>query len=288
METNDQQIGNEASSPTANGKLKEQQYANADKFKARIHLHAAFSTNPYPWPCWVLDQIEPAAQSPQILELGCGNGLLWMVNADRIPAEWHLTLSDFSQGMLDSARHNLQNINKPIQFEVIDAGHIDYPSHSFDIIIANHMLYHLPNRVQALLEIHRILKPGGIFYASTIGLNNMAEMKQLLREFDADSDYERMLGNIESHFSLDNGAAQLQQVFEAVQLRRYNNSLRITDPEAILNYVLSYNGMEADTRVLAPEKTELFKAFIENKISRQGSISITIDSGLFISSSALS
>ncbi|WP_240420427.1 hypothetical protein [Paenibacillus periandrae] len=38
-------------------------------------------------PYWLLDQIEPAAQSPQVLEFGCGSGLLWMVKADRIPVD---------------------------------------------------------------------------------------------------------------------------------------------------------------------------------------------------------
>ena len=33
--------------------------------------------------------------------------------------------------------------------------------HTSILVIANHMLYHVPNRPLAFAEIHRVLKPGG-------------------------------------------------------------------------------------------------------------------------------
>ena len=55
---------------------------------------------------------------------------------------------------------------------------------SFDAAIASHMLYHVPDRVKALAEIKRVLKPGVTFYAATLGENSMREMDGIFVEFE--------------------------------------------------------------------------------------------------------
>jgi ubiquinone/menaquinone biosynthesis C-methylase UbiE len=79
------------------------QYKDSSNFSARVELHRRFSTNKYGWHRWVFDHIKAAPDS-NVLELGCGPGLLWRANRDRIPDDWHITLSDFSPGMLQEAR----------------------------------------------------------------------------------------------------------------------------------------------------------------------------------------
>jgi len=263
-----------------------QQYATADKFKARIYLHANFSTNKYPWPLWVFDQIH-AGDHANVLELGCGNGLLWMANAGRIPAHWNITLSDYSEGMLDATRKSLEQVSHDFTYEAIDAHSIHYPDHTFDTVIANHMLYHLSDRPKGLSEIARILKPGGSFYATTIGSNNMLEMKQLMRQFDPDTNYDRVLGSIEANFSLDNGQAQLERYFDSVEVRYYEDGLVVTEADAIVNYVLSCNGLQDDEIVLAPDRAEEFRSFVAAVMEETGSIRITKESGIFVGRSVL-
>ena len=47
------------------------------------------------------------------------------------------------------------------EFAVMDAQAIEAEDSSFDLVIANHILYHVPDRRKALSEIHRVLKIGG-------------------------------------------------------------------------------------------------------------------------------
>jgi hypothetical protein len=54
--------------------LKEQQYNDSSKFSDRIYLHSKFSTNKYPWPHWVFDNIDKT-RNARVLELGCGIGI---------------------------------------------------------------------------------------------------------------------------------------------------------------------------------------------------------------------
>ncbi len=65
-----------------------------------------------------------------------------------------------------------------------DSAEISYQAEIFDVIVANHMLYHVSDIDKTLLEIRRVLKNGGRFYASTMGNANMKELHEIIVEFD--------------------------------------------------------------------------------------------------------
>src|SRR5512145_716340 len=134
--------------------LKDKQYGDSSKYSARINLHSRYSTNKYLWPLWVFDRIEKSGDA-DVLEIGCGNALLWRANSGRIPESWRITLSDFSEGMLKDAALNTLKLNREFAFEVVDAENIPFDNNSFDIIIANHMMYHIPDRERALSGVKR-------------------------------------------------------------------------------------------------------------------------------------
>ncbi len=102
------------------------QYENASRFNARVALHARFATNPRPWPAWVFDQLE-GFEGCSVLELGCGTGMLWQVNAPRVPASWTLVLTDSSEGMLAESRRRLDGLAPHFELRVMDAQEIDFP-----------------------------------------------------------------------------------------------------------------------------------------------------------------
>src|SRR5258706_10720793 len=142
--------------------LLNQQYRDASNLNARIQLHVRFSQNTYGWHRWVFDQLKASPQS-RVLELGCGPGRLWSENAARIPPGWEITLSDFSPGMIAEAQRNLASAGHSFAFERVDAQSIPFADASFDMVIANHMLYHVPGRPEALAEIPRVLRSGWRF-----------------------------------------------------------------------------------------------------------------------------
>ena len=156
-----------------------QQYHDSSRLGARANLHARFAANPYRWFPWIFDQFQ-LPHNARILELGCGPGWLWLSNRDRIPADWDITLTDFSPGMLDEARRNLAQVSHMFNYAVADAQEIPYPENSYDGVIANHMLYHMPAIPAAISEIRRVLKEGGRFYASTLSSDYLHEMAQFL------------------------------------------------------------------------------------------------------------
>jgi len=252
-----------------------EQYKDSKNLDARIRIHIEFSTNKYGWFRWVFDQYEITPQA-RILELGCGPGDLWLENMDRIPEGWKITLSDFSAGMLAKAQEKLASQSHPFTFEVIDAQSIPYETDHFDVVIANHFLYHVPDRQKAIAEIRRVLKPGGLFYTTTIGTDHMKELPDLVARFDPENgDFIR---NTEIPFTLEDGANQLGTQFSTIETRRYEDELCVTDADALVDY--AFSGMRLG---LGKNRRDDFYRFIEKEmVANNGIIHIKKDSGIFL------
>ena len=155
-----------------------EQYSTPMNLQARIALHERFSLNLHDWMLWVLDQVG-LGEDACVFEIGCGTGRLWKTNARRLGPGWDITLSDQSAGMVAQARAALAGVAHPFRFEVCPADRIPREDASVDVVIANHMLYHVPDLAAALAEIRRVLKPGGALYAATNGAGHMRELDAL-------------------------------------------------------------------------------------------------------------
>jgi ubiquinone/menaquinone biosynthesis C-methylase UbiE len=255
---------------TDQGYLRNEQYRDASNLNARIELHRRFRTNPYGWHRWVLDQIH-LPPTARLLELGCGPGELWRENGAQAPEGWQVTLADLSLGMLQEARQNLGGSRTQFTFAEADAQAIPFPDASFDGVIANHMLYHVPDREKAFAEIRRVLRPGGRFYAATNGRAHMRELRDWVQRWVPDTQRWSFA------FSLESGQEQLERWFPSVTLHRYEDALVVTEAEPLIAYLRSgYAG----TAVAGDRLAEL-AAFVRQELAARGAIRLTKDTGLF-------
>src|SRR5262249_14678806 len=212
--------------------LREMQYRDDTNLNARSALHERFSVNPVGLQRWVFDQLDLPARA-RILEVGCGPGNLWVANLARIPEGWRIVLSDFSPGMVEVACRRLSG--RRFAFEVAEAEAIPHRAGTFDAVIPHHLLYHASNRCRCFAECGGVLKPEGVLYAVTNGLGHMREIDGLLAARgvgEAGARHSRAFG-------LETGSDQLRSSFGKVELRRYEDRLEVTDPDAIVAYVLS-------------------------------------------------
>jgi ubiquinone/menaquinone biosynthesis C-methylase UbiE len=65
--------------------------------------------------------------------------------------------------MIRETRANLARLGHPFSFAQADAQALPFRDASFDAVIANHMLYHVPDISRSLGEVRRVLKPSGGF-----------------------------------------------------------------------------------------------------------------------------
>ena len=254
-----------------------QQYQTSDNLNARIALHRRFHTNPYSWFRWLFDHFVLPADA-RILELGCGSGLLWYENRDRILPSWKFTLTDFSPGMVTEASHKLEDILPAADFQLVDAQEIPFSADHFDLVIANHMLYHLPDRERALAECRRVLKPSGRCYASTVGETHMLALWELVERFDPGVMAQRPPSV--SGFTLENGQAQLAAHFDKVERYIYADELQVTEVAPLVDYLLSSDRMT--DYFLAPGRKREFSELVAHCLAAaEGTLRIQKSLGLF-------
>lgn len=261
--------------PRSDAAYLRRQYADSGNLDARFQLHDRFSVNRHGWHEWVFDHLDLPAEA-RLLELGCGGAYLWQKNAARVPPGWHLTLTDRSPGMLADARRNLQALGLPgplpWRFACGDAQHLPWPAAHFDAVVANHMLYHVPDRPRALTEVRRVLRPGGCLLAATNGAAHLRELHQLVRQVCPDSP---VAATLSRDFTLQNGPAQLRPHFAQVELHRYEDHLAVTDPEAVVAFVRS---MRPPTEA----QDQHLRQALERLFAPTGAFTIAKESGLFL------
>ena len=108
-----------------------------------------------------LMQVEPQAR---ILDCGVGNGSLSIALDSLIkgPVDFHAI--DTSAEMLVQAKSVMQHAGLDPHFQQADVMSLPYEDQSFDVVMAAHVLEHLPDPQRALAEVVRVLKPGGMVF----------------------------------------------------------------------------------------------------------------------------
>ncbi|MCA9959583.1 MAG: class I SAM-dependent methyltransferase [Anaerolineales bacterium] len=260
--------------------LRERQYSDSRNLDARAALHRDFSTSVEGWQTWVFDHLE-LAPGTAVLECGCGPGWLWRENLARIPADGQITLTDLSPGMVAEAEAALAHTGHDFHFQPVDIQQLPFADASFDVVVANHMLYHVPDIEQALSEVRRVLKPGGRLYAVTNGEAHMQELKALQTEFAAHFGYDAQARPFFLlPFRLENGADYLSRHFETVAMRPFPDSLHVTEVEPLLAYIFSADEMRVQ---LTDEMMAAMRELVAAKMAASGgAIHVTKAVGMFV------
>ena len=102
---------------------------------------------------WRLRELEARQRGGRLLDVGCGNGLLLAFALHR---GWDGYGIDVSPGGVEEVKKRLGD--RVALATLVEAG---YPSDYFDVVSLFEVLEHLPDPIDQLREIHRILKPGG-------------------------------------------------------------------------------------------------------------------------------
>lgn len=253
------------------GYLRDVQYRDSSNLDARIRLHERFSTAPVPLYEFVAGLVDWRPDL-RVLECGVGPGLLW--ENGQAPRGLDLTLTDLSPGMVETAvaRARGKGFERVVGQEC-DAQDLPFDDASFDLVIANHMLYHVPDPTRAVAGFARVLRPGGQVVAATNGAGHMAELTRVIAEVFASSE----AGSIDARFGIDTGEAMLRERFGSVVWHAYDNDLLVTDPAAVVAYARSFPPGESAT---GDQVAELIRA-VEARMP-DGVFHIRTRAGVFV------
>jgi ubiquinone/menaquinone biosynthesis C-methylase UbiE len=96
----------------------------------------------------------------KILFLALGTGL----DIEAFPPQQTITAIDISPKMLEQAKPRVAAYNGSIEAHAMDVHQLDFDDDSFDQIYTSCTFCSVPDPVNGLKSLHRVLKPGGKLY----------------------------------------------------------------------------------------------------------------------------
>lgn len=252
------------------------QYGTDDNLSIRIRTHELYSETKVDFAEWILDSI-PWQGDEVVVDVGCGSGAY--IDAARRRAGIYVA-GDLSLGMLQSLEgRGALRVN-------LDAQSLPLQQGAADVILANHMLYHVPDISRAVRELRRVLRPGGRLLAATNSENNMGELAALGREAAKDLNVSGSLEMApELTFTLETGAQFLREQFAYVERRDLPGALVFPKPQPVIDYIGTL--YERFERFL-PDHTkwqdfsDALRTILQRKIERNGEFRVNKLTGVFI------
>ena len=107
-------------------------------------------------------RIQACVQRGRLLEVACGTGILTRRLVARLSPDVRITATDLNDAMLAHAKTKVP-ASARLDWQVADASALPFPSATFDAVACQFGLMFVPDKVVALQEARRVLKPGGTF-----------------------------------------------------------------------------------------------------------------------------
>lgn len=252
----------------ADGARLDRQYGDSAKLRGRLDL--------YRWqqPRYDLHAIVPDfvhyRDGDRVVDVGCGPGLALERLAAR-SAPLTLVGLDRSLGMAQEARAR----DDIVHAAVGDAIHLPMRSASVDVALAMHMLYHVSDPASAVVELRRVLRPGGTAVVSTLGERHLDGLREIVDAALAGTGL-RWAAN---RFRFD--PRTLDAAFDHVERHELGAEIVVDDVELVTAYVAStadfYDPPGGWERVVAEVERE-----VRARIARDGVFRIATAVDVFV------
>jgi len=126
----------------------------------------------------------------RILDVGTGTAQI-PIELCRRPLRCHVVAIDLAVCMLQLAERNLREaaLDGQVILEHVDAKGLPFDDASFDVVMSNSIVHHIPDPVDCLREMLRVLKPGGLLFVRDLLRPATADqVESLVAQYAADCD----------------------------------------------------------------------------------------------------
>jgi SAM-dependent methyltransferase len=276
-------MGKRQNVPTDQDRLSAQMYATEEPLAVRIRTHERYTQPRVDFTAWVLDHV-PWRGDERVLDIGCGSGAYIEPICRRLVRGGRMLAGDRSWGMLHDAA------SKPLPpcaaILNADAMRLPLPDGCCGVVLANHMLFHVPRIEGAVAEIHRVLRPGGYLLAATNARDSMETfMTEVVEACHALGHSIDLSPSPALRFTLENGRACLQPCFPDVKRDIIESALVFSEAAPPVAYIDSMR------HVYAPRLPDglTWEALIEqverqirSRIAAQGEYRVAKTTGVFV------
>ncbi len=222
---------------------------------------------------WLSSKI-PAVSNVKVVELGANSGLIWKNLRNRF-VNSAITICDDNQRRLEYVRENLKEYN--FDFVQSEFHKLPFEDGEVDVVISNHNLYRSKDLRRVLSEVHRVLREGGIFIATTNSRNHLRELSDLMNPYGIMNYFEN--GLIKT-FDFEEGRGKLESCFKVISADIFENVLNVTDIISVLSYLKTLDDPQINL-MLKVRRMEIIQS-INEKIMAEGAFKITARPGMFV------
>jgi SAM-dependent methyltransferase len=198
--------------------------------------------------------------------------------------DWGLLAGfDFSTGMAAKAARSAGGL--PVHFFVADAQAVPFPDRTFDVVMARHMLYHVPDIERAVAEAARVLCPGGYLMAVTNSADNMPQYAALRRRAAARFPAMTKPKTYVGRFALENGPDYLQRHLKRVETHVLPGTLRFPTSQPFVDYFASSRALAmrpGHTDAEWQAVLDFVQDEVEAVIAREGHFDVTKTTGAIV------
>ncbi len=216
--------------------LREQEYADDSHLRVRQRTHQSYTVDPVDFGRWTLERL--AWQGDEcVLDVGCGPGDLLRQMAHRHQGWRALVGLDLSAGMVAQAAQRSEG--QAARFLVADAQTVPFADETFDVVMARHMLYHVPDIDRAVCESARVLCRHGRILVTTNSAHTMPEFQALVEGAACRFAGVEPPRRIRDRFTLENAPGFLKPYFAGVQAHILRGTLRFPSSQPLVDYFAS-------------------------------------------------
>jgi len=266
-------------------------YATDEQLLIRYRTHEEYSQPKVDFHRWVVD-ILPWRGDEWVLDVGAGPGSYFALVQKHAPQGYHVA-GDLSFGMAQKAHQNATKGDSAVHVLNMDVQKLPFPDDTFDVVLANHMLYHVPDLPGALVELRRVLRPSGCLVATTNSQNTMPEFDTLARRACTLLGYpkQEFRSGVEP-FALESGTRLLARYFRAVARYDLPSTFHFTEAEPAIAYLDSLRALrepqlpedvawEAYMDIMEKQITRLIRHFGELQVHKLTGVLIATENGGF-------
>lgn len=199
-------------------------YRSEDGLAVRQGLYA-YKTPDYDLPGVVTSHI--TGQPKRVLDVGCGNGRYTSRLREAFP-DAEVIGVDLASGILETV---------PDPTVVADVAELPFEDGSADVVLAMHMLYHVPDIPAALDELQRVLAPDGVLFVSTIASDDKHEYEPIWKDAAKaalGTDVRLARSVLIDRFSLEIARVMMSERFESVALHDLPGMIELPEPGPLM------------------------------------------------------
>jgi SAM-dependent methyltransferase len=224
------------------------QYADDHNLAARQSIYS-YQRPQLDLPAAVMATIRPSG-GECVADIGCGNGM-YLAEMLRLGHTGPVLGIDLSPGMLTAAARRAPTA----RLVAGDVTALPLRSGTSDLTLAMHMLYHVPDAGQAVAELHRVTRPGGVVVIGLNGDDHLRELREPINSVLAESG--AATDPVRERIRLDQGEELLTGPFGPVTRHDFTGELLLPTAQPVADYIRSLGlGLDqAEQELLVHEVT---------------------------------